>query len=200
VHGQEELPHDEHPGGVGHQRQDHARVGIEQVQFLEHQERRDQQHHAGHRHHRDDRGEQPAPAAEPQPGQGVPGHRVEQHPAEGHEHRHHHRVGQPAQEILLLELAERGQHPVLRERVERVPGGIGLGLERGADVEQERVDVQHREERQRQVEQYPADQSALSDTRPPHDARSARRSEMIIRCTIVSTTMIANKMNAIAAP
>jgi len=70
--------HDEHAGRVGHQGDDHSRIGVVDPELHQYQVLGDQQYHGRHRHDPDEQRGQPGPASKVQPRQGVSRQRVKE--------------------------------------------------------------------------------------------------------------------------
>ena len=96
----EELPHDEHPGRVRQQRDDHAGVAVVDARVAPSTRYLGiSSTTPGTAMIAMNSAEQPRPAAKLQPGQGISGQRVEEHPADGDAQRDDHRVHEPQREI-----------------------------------------------------------------------------------------------------
>ena len=171
-----------------------------------------------------------APDPEPQAGQGVAGQRGEEDPADGDHDGDQGRVAQPEREVGALEdplHAAEVQHR--RHRGEWVRRRVRLGLERGRDLQEERVNVHDRHDHEDDVDgdlRRPARTSAAAGSGPGSSRRRRRRgqgdpgahrgasslsrnrfrrgtvvrSRSARRCRNARITMIAKSMNAIADP
>ena len=107
------------------------------------------------------------------PGQRVARQRVEEDPTGRHEDRDDDGVAEPQREVLLEERLVGRRREGLRDRVERVGGRVGVGLEARADLDDEGEEVEQGEDDEGAVAEGLEDGPARRVRAPQRD-RAAR--------------------------